>query len=298
MDLSSLFFPIFTFVILFFSCASPKSAFEIQQEHSHAPATVRFKNLSTNALMYLWDFGDGTMSDLPEPEHRYILSGKYLVKLKASNQKKVHTSESEIIVEAPHHCLLEMKTTEGSMTILLYDDTPLHRDNFISLAESGYYEGLLFHRVINGFMIQGGDPESKDAPAGKRLGGGGPGYTIPAEIVDTLVHIKGALAAARTGDAVNPQKASSGSQFYIVHGKPVASAQLDGFEIQKGIKYSEKDRTVMINDGGTPFLDKEYTVFGRVVKGLDVIDKIASVRTSPGDRPETDVKILSINVVR
>ena len=284
--------------VLLYSCSSPKSAFILEKQTDHVPSVVRFKNISTNALKYLWDFGDGNMSELEEPDHRYILSGKYLVKLTAFNEKKSHIAQQEIILNAPQHCLVELETSAGNMTIMLYDETPLHRDNFIKLAESGFYNGLLFHRVINGFMIQGGDPESREASSAKRLGGGGPGYTIPAEIVDTLVHIKGALAAARTGDSVNPEKASSGSQFYIVHGKPVPSSQLEGLEIQKGIKYSERDRAIMTEVGGTPFLDKEYTVFGKVVNGLEIIDKIASVRTGTGDRPESDVMILNISIIK
>jgi cyclophilin family peptidyl-prolyl cis-trans isomerase len=284
--------------VFIFSCSSPKAAFVLEKQTDQVPSVVRFKNISTNAFSYIWDFGDGNMSDLEEPDHRYVLSGKYLVKLTAFSEKKSHIAQQEIILNAPQHCLVEMETSAGNMTIMLYDDTPLHRDNFIKLAESGFYDGLLFHRVINGFMIQGGDPESREASAGKRLGGGGPGYTISAEIVDTLVHIKGALAAARTGDSVNPQKASSGSQFYIVHGKPVLANQLESLEIQKGIKYSERDRAIMTEVGGSPFLDKEYTVFGKVINGLEVIDKIASVRTGTGDRPESDIKILSISILK
>jgi peptidyl-prolyl cis-trans isomerase B (cyclophilin B) len=204
----------------------------------------------------------------------------------------------EIILDPPKQCLVEIQTSMGTLTVRLYDETPLHRDNFIKLAESGFYEGTLFHRVINGFMIQGGDPDSKNAPAGKRLGIGGPGYTVPAEFVDTLVHIKGALAAARQGDAVNPKKESSGSQFYIVQGRPVPAGQLDGLEMQKRIKYSEASRAVLTTQGGTPFLDMDYTVFGQVVKGLEIIDEIARVKTDGADRPQEDVKILSVRVIK
>ena len=288
----------FSFCILFSACSSPKSVFNFVKQSTSAPETVKFQNQSTNADKYIWDFGDGKSSEETNPEHRYVLSGKYLITLTAIKNNKKDMSQKELILEAPHHCLLEMHTSEGVMTIQLFDETPLHRDNFIKLAESGFYDDLLFHRVINGFMIQGGDPESRNASEGKRLGTGGPGYTIPAEFIDTLVHVKGALAAARTGDAMNPQKASSGSQFYIVQGKPVPAAQLDGLEFQKGIKYSAEAREMLQTQGGTPFLDKEYTVFGKVVKGLDIIDKIAAVRTAPGDRPEKDVKIISIKVIK
>jgi peptidyl-prolyl cis-trans isomerase B (cyclophilin B) len=194
--------------------------------------------------------------------------------------------------------MIEMQTTAGRLVIELYDQTPQHRDNFIKLAESGYYDSLLFHRVINQFMIQGGDPDSKNAPKGKQLGQGGPGYTVPAEFVDSLLHIKGALAAARTGDMVNPTKASSGSQFYIVQGRVFSDSELNNFEMRSGRKYTEAQRELYKTVGGTPHLDGAYTVYGRVVEGLDVIDKIASSPTAPGDRPVEDVRILSVKVLK
>ncbi|MBK9736705.1 MAG: peptidylprolyl isomerase, partial [Saprospiraceae bacterium] len=208
-------------------------------------------------------FGDGNASSEMNPAHRYLLSGKYIVSLKAINGKKQHQSTQEVVLDPPHHCLLEMQTNMGTMTIQLYDATPLHRDNFIRLVESGFYDGLLFHRVIKGFMIQGGDPDSKNIGDGKKLGSGGPGYTIPAEFVDTLVHVRGALAAARMGDVNNPKKESSGSQFYIVDGKSVSANQLESMELQKGIKYTQATKDVLMTIGGTPFLDQEYTVFGK-----------------------------------
>ena len=182
----------------------------------------------------------------------------------------------------------EISTTHGNMKVRLFNSTPQHRDNFIKLANEGFYEDLLFHRVIKGFMCQGGDPNSRGAAPGARLGGGGPGYLIPAEI--GAPHIKGALAAARTGGSGNPEKKSSGSQFYIVSGKPVSDAQLNQFEQAKGIKYSEKHRELYKKLGGAPFLDMDYTVYGEVVEGLDVIDKIESVATQ-ADRPVEDVKM-------
>ncbi len=183
-----------------------------------------------------------------------------------------------------------ISTPFGDMKVKLYDETPLHRDNFIKLAREGFYDGLLFHRVIQGFMIQGGDPNSKNAPAGQSLGSGGPGYTIPAEFNPDLIHKKGALSAARLGDQVNPKRASSGSQFYIVQGKPLSSSELDNYTYRTGVSYTPEQKKIYEELGGTPFLDMQYTVFGEVVEGLDVIDKIAAVRTAPGDRPIEDVK--------
>lgn len=182
------------------------------------------------------------------------------------------------------HAIIE--TSFGDMKVVLYDQTPKHRDNFIKLANESFYDSLLFHRVISGFMIQGGDPDSRDAAPGQNLGGGGPGYLLDAEIGSP--HIKGTLAAARTS---NPQKRSSGSQFYIVHGKKQTDAELDRFEKQKKITYNPTQRELYKTKGGTPMLDMEYTVFGEVVEGLEVVDKIANVAKGRGDRPIEDVKM-------
>lgn len=195
----------------------------------------------------------------------------------------------------PKQELVLIETDYGNMKISLYDSTPKHKENFIKLAKEGFYNDLLFHRVISGFMIQGGDPDSKNAPADKPLGAGGPGYTIDAEI--GAYHFKGAVAAARRGGPGNPEKKSSGSQFYIVQGKPVAEGQLNSMAQMKGISYSPEDVQRYTTDGGTPFLDADYTVFGEVVEGMDVIDKIASVQTAPGDRPVEDVK-MKVSVIK
>ncbi|MEM9990878.1 MAG: peptidylprolyl isomerase, partial [Bacteroidota bacterium] len=189
----------------------------------------------------------------------------------------------------------QVETKFGTMKLKLYNSTPKHRDNFIQLAKEGFYDGLLFHRVIDGFMAQGGDPDSKGAPPGMALGSGGPGYLVDAEIARP--HIKGALAAARTGGPSNPEKKSSGSQFYIVDGKPQTDAELDQIERQKGIQYNEEQRRLYKEIGGAPFLDMDYTVYGEVVEGLEVIDKICSVSTDRGNRPVEDVtmKVTIIN---
>jgi len=184
------------------------------------------------------------------------------------------------------HTYAMVETEFGNMKLRLFNGTPQHRDNFIKLAKEGFYDDLLFHRVIDGFMIQGGDPDSKNAPAGQRLGGGGPGYTIPAEI--GAPHIKGALAAARTP---NPEKNSSGSQFYIVHGKSLNDGQLDNYQRQKNITYSDEQRKLYKELGGSPMLDMEYTVYGEVVEGLEIIDKIAKVMKDRSDRPIEDVRM-------
>ncbi|MFT5802956.1 MAG: cyclophilin family peptidyl-prolyl cis-trans isomerase, partial [Nonlabens sp.] len=186
------------------------------------------------------------------------------------------------------HQYIEITTDFGIMKAKLFNSTPLHRENMLKLAKEGFYDDLLFHRVREGFMIQGGDPESRNAPLTKRLGSGGPGYRIPAEL--GAPHIKGALAAARTGGPSNPEKESSGSQFYIVQGTTLDDNQLNGIERSKKIAYSQEQRKMYKEVGGAPNLDMDYTVYGEVVEGLDVIDKIAAVQKN-GERPVEDVKM-------
>ena len=235
----------------------------------------------------------------------------------------------------------------GDITVRLYDETPLHRDNFLKLASEGFFNGTLFHRVIKDFMIQGGDPESKGAPAGKNLGGGGPGSNVPAEIQPALFHKRGALSAARLGDEVNPTKESSGSQFYIVWGKVYKAPELKQLEHQMKMQQEQnifnalamehreeimnlrrnrdRDGLMALQDklakitmekskemgapaftpeqveayttqGGTPFLDGGYTVFGEVEEGLEVVEAIQKVETAMGDRPKTDV-VMNVTVL-
>jgi len=183
---------------------------------------------------------------------------------------------------------VKLTTDSGVIVIRLYDKTPKHRDNFVKLTKDRFFDSLLFHRVISGFMIQGGDPQSKNAQPGAMLGSGDVGYTIPAEFDTTLFHKKGALCAARTN---NPEKASSGCQFYIVQGRPYGDAELNQMEMQAGIKFSPMKRKIYKTIGGTPFLDMNYTVFGEVESGMEVIDKIASVPKDAGDRPLVDVRM-------
>ena len=186
---------------------------------------------------------------------------------------------------------VKIETSYGDMVVKLYNETPLHRDNFIKLVKEGTYDGLLFHRVINQFMIQGGDPNSRTAKPGQMLGDGELGYTIPAEFVPGLYHKKGALAAARQGDEVNPKKASSSCQFYIVQGTTWDANRLKMVEQRMGKSFTPEQAEVYGTVGGTPFLDGDYTVFGEVVEGMEVIDKIAAVQCGPMDRPVEDVKM-------
>lgn len=243
---------------------------------------------------------------------------------------------------------ITIKTTEGDIRVNLYDETPQHRDNFLKLVKENFYDGTLFHRVIKDFMIQGGDPDSKDAPKGKMLGTGGPGYTIPAEIVfPEKFHQRGALSAARTADEVNPERESSGSQFYIVWGKVYKSGELKSLEKQMAMQQEQTVFNALVGEhraeimqmrrnrdraglqtlqdalqaqtkqkckelgqprftaeqveayttiGGTPFLDGQYTVYGCVEDGLDVVEKIVSVATDRNDRPKEDVQIIDVTL--
>jgi len=172
--------------------------------------------------------------------------------------------------------LIVIHTKYGDITAVLFNDTPQHRDNFLKLIKEGWFNGSPFHRVIEGFMIQGG---------GNKDGQQDPGYTIPAEIRPNHFHQKGALAAARMGDQVNPEKRSSGSQFYIVQGERASDAYMDTITAHTGHVFTKEERSIYKTIGGTPHLDGGYTVFGQVVEGFDVIDKIASVKTGPGDKP-------------
>lgn len=188
---------------------------------------------------------------------------------------------------------ITMQTTQGDIELRVFDATPLHTKNFIQKAQEGFYDSLLFHRVIKDFMIQGGDPDSKNAASNVPLGAGGTGDRIPAEFRDTILHYKGRLAAARDN---NPTKASSNCQFYIVVGKKYSDAELNQMEVRNNKKYTAEQRKMYKEVGGTPHLDGTYTVFGEVTKGLDVVDKICAVAKDAADRPKEDQRILKIKV--
>ena len=195
--------------------------------------------------------------------------------------------------------IVVFQTSKGVIKVKLYNETSQHRDNFIKLVTQGYYNGVLFHRVIKDFMIQAGDPQSKNARPGVALGNGGPDYTIPAEFYAPLYHKKGALAAARSGDNVNPNRESSGSQFYIVVGKKFTLDQLQSMEnSKKHIPFTEEQKTVYTTIGGTPHLDYAYTVFGEVIEGLEVVDSIALVPTDERNRPLENVVIIKASVLK
>ncbi len=270
----------------------------------------------------------------------------------SKNKSKV-TMTSQLTSEAPvmekGDALVDIKTSLGDIRVRLFGDTPRHRDNFLKLAKEGFYDGVLFHRVINEFMIQGGDPDSKNAPAGKALGSGDPGYTLEAEFVyPKHFHHRGALAAAREGDQTNPERRSSGSQFYIVTGKVFndsslrqmesylqkakmqeifnglvaqhhdsimtlrrnrdrealtalqeqLAAQTEKIAAENPIKFTDEQKKAYTTIGGTPHLDNQYTVFGEVVSGMDVVEAIEKSKTGAMDRPVEDIRIISTKIVK
>lgn len=203
----------------------------------------------------------------------------------------ISCTSTNIAKTALNESLVKIETDSGTMVVKLYNKTPLHRDNFVKLVKEHFYDGLLFHRVIKNFMIQGGDPKSKNAAPGELLGDSSLNYTIPAEFDTSLFHKKAALAAAREGNEVNPEKASSASQFYLVQGKTYTDGELNRLEEHFKIKIPENHRAVYRTLGGAPFLDMNYTVFGEIVSGLNVVDKIANAETDSNDRPLKDIKM-------
>jgi cyclophilin family peptidyl-prolyl cis-trans isomerase len=276
-----------------------------------------------------------------------------------NNLEKGSPKVEEIEKESESVTKVRIKTSHGDVVIALYNETPKHKENFIKLVNESFYNNTLFHRVIKDFMIQGGDPNSKGAAAGIALGEGGPGYTIEAEIQNNLYHKKGALCAARQGDNVNPDKRSSGSQFYVVTGKPYQKEELEQMEVQQNrqkenglmqvfiqapenkaymarlqeaqamgqdaTKRAEAEAAIAVlteeikplalagfvpfifteeqlkdyaTDGGTPFLDNAYTVFGEVIEGMEIINKIGTTATASGDRPLEDVIVLSMEIIK
>lgn len=190
----------------------------------------------------------------------------------------------------PVNKYVSIQTDKGTAVLKLYNETPKHRDNFVKLVKEKYFDGLLWHRVIRNFMIQGGDPDSRNAVSGQKLGDGGPNYTIPSEIQTGIFHKKGTIGAARDD---NPAKASSASQFYLVQGKKFTDAGLDSLETlrMKGVKFTDAQRAAYKTIGGTPHLDGNYTVFGELVNGIEVVDQIAAVKTDKNDRPLVDERM-------
>ncbi|MFT6147647.1 MAG: peptidyl-prolyl cis-trans isomerase B (cyclophilin B) [Saprospiraceae bacterium] len=289
-----------TLTVIFTACKEKSTSdFNFEIPTGEAPADITFQNTSENADTYFWDFGDGTSSIETSPTHKYNFSGTYNVTLVSYKEGQELKSTKSFTLREAAKRIVEIETEFGIIKAELYNFTPKHRDNFLKLAEEGYYDGTLFHRVMQGFMIQGGDPDSKTATPNQALGMGDPGYTIPAEIVPGAYHYKGALAAGHNG---NPEKSSSGSQFYIVQGTPLQQHQIEQYARQKanlGLSYSPAQTEYYRTVGGAPILDMNYTVFGQVIDGMHLIDQIAAVPVNQGNnsRPLKDVK-MKVRVVK
>ena len=220
------------------------------------------------------------------------------VKTESDSATKENTVQTSTEKNLKNMTQVQLKTSLGDIVIALYDDTPAHKANFEKLVRTYFYDGVLFHRIIKGFMIQGGDPDSKTAKPGQRLGSGDVGYTIPAEFVPEHFHKRGAVCAARMGDNVNPQKASSGCQFYIVDGTVYDNDKLNMIAQRTGKTFTPEQIQAYTTIGGAPFLDGDYTVFGEVIKGMEVVDKIAEQQKDGADRPLEDIKIISATMIR
>jgi peptidyl-prolyl cis-trans isomerase B (cyclophilin B) len=277
--------------VFLFSCSSPEADFEASYANGEEnPTQLKFTNKSSNSDSYTWYFGDGSTSTVESPIHEFQAFGSVMVVLEAKKGPNVTRDTNYVNIPEPPRKQALIETPMGNMVVELFNTTPLHRDNFLKLVSSGFYDGLLFHRVMDNFMVQGGDPDSRDAVPGQQLGLGDPGYTITPEIRE--LHYKGALAAARKPT----EMPSSGSQFYIVEGKKYSSIELANVGSQYGNTYNEAHKKKYAEVGGTPFLDNQYTVFGQVIKGIEVLDVLSTVEVDQANRPLEDIK-MKISVI-
>lgn len=267
------------------SCSRPVAHFTIS-ESRQVPVELNFSNSSEKALGYSWYIDGELVSEEEDMKHLFLHSGRYTIRLEATDGKITSDVSKELVLGPPDDCIVWMETSMGNMAFKLLEGTPIHRKNFLSKIESGYYKNKLFHRVIDGFMIQGGrSPEGAETK------------TIQAEIQSRNVHTRGALAAARMPDAMNPEKASSNVEFYIVQGRKIDEEGLLNMASEKLLDYTDEQISTYLHRGGTPQLDMEYTVFGYLIYGDEVIDRIASSKTDVNDKPIEDILIHDIKVL-
>jgi len=269
------------------ACTKPISQFRTLSTDFSAPATIEFKNLSTGADSYIWKVDSEVISDSSNLNHIFLGSGRHTIELISTAGSKQSVSSQDIFIEAPSECLVYMQTSLGPLLFSLSDNTPRHRDNFIELVASTYYDGIKFHRVIDGFMIQAGD--SKTNVASQKISHK---KEIAEEINTGLMHYKGALAAARMPDDINPERASSGTQFYIVDGQKLTAEAIEKQSYSKLFDYTEEQKSRYIQEGGAPQLDGEYTVFGHLIDGYDTLEAISNAATDSRDNPIEPIKII------
>lgn len=285
-------FGLLLFCSLFlFQCKAPLASFNKSGLTSEIGSKVFIENHSKNAERYIWTVNDSIKVESVNLEHIFYSSGRHKIQLEAFKGTNSSRTTSELFVNVPDDCLVKINTNKGSMVFKLLEDTPLHLKNFTKLIESGYYNGLIFHRVIDGFMIQAGGQGKRKTNVDEKVA------EIPQEINTKYLHYKGALAAARMPDDVNPKKSSSGGQFYIVHGRPLTAKQIKDNEAKRIEDYSEEQKAKYLQLGGAPQLDGEYTVLGYMLSGFDVLDKIATVKTDKSDKPINEVLINNIQIL-
>ena len=274
------------------NCSKPIADFIINAEAEEAPALIKFKNTSKGAQSYVWKMDNTIISENESLEHLFLSSGRYDVELTANNNSKSAKQTKTLFIEAPQECRVYMKTTLGEMTFVLNELAPIHRDNFIDLVEKEYYIGLSFHRVINGFMAQGGDKKSRKERVLVETS-----EEITQEINTELIHRKGALAGARMPDEINPERASSGTQFYIVDGKTLNEYDIKAFADKNLVDYNKEQIALYLKHGGAPQLDGAYTIFGQLINGFDTLDKITKVEIGDQDKPLEAIRILELKII-
>ena len=275
--------------LAFWQCKTPIVTFT-QSDHQvsyEIPARIHFTNQSENITSQVWKINGNPVSIDKNLQYTFFESGRHTIELEARSGSQIIQKQQEVIIKPSVYCQVLIKTSVGDMVLQLDENTPVHLSHFVSLVDEGYYDGIYFHRVIDDFMIQGGDNKSRHG--GKKREDPS---SIPNEISRDRLHYKGALAAARLPDDINPEKRSSGSQFYIVDGQSFTQEKFEKTIANLAMDYSDEQIMKYVEIGGAPQLDGEYTVFGRLIYGFDVLDKIAEAATDNLDKPIEDILIL------
>ncbi|MBT8232553.1 MAG: peptidylprolyl isomerase [Saprospiraceae bacterium] len=282
----------FTIGLLATACSKPVANFLIEEDKVQIAESVSFVNSSQGAETFVWSINGDVQSNEKDFKNTFYESGRHTIGLKAIKGSDISEKTSDVFITAPQECKVFIKTNFGNLILGLYEETPIHLNNFVDLVENGFYDGIKFHRIMDGFMIQGGDVKTRD-----KSFNGTYQSEIHAEINSHAYHVRGALAAARMPDEINPDKKSSGTQFYIVDGRNIDIDNLRDTESSKLIDYSEEQIAQYLENGGAPQLDGEYTVFGYLIEGYDVLDKISGVETDEKNKPLEEVIILEAKML-